>query len=614
MLHNLPFDIRRLHQAYASGVEPTQVIAEVYRRIDEVDDPGIFLHLLERETVLKRAKKLSSFDLAGSPLWGVPFAIKDNIDVNGLATTAACPEFSYIANEDAFVVELLLRAGAILIGKTNLDQFATGLVGTRTPFPAPKNALDPDIIPGGSSSGSAIAVSLGLVSFSLGTDTAGSGRVPAALNGIVGFKPTLGTLSNAGVVPACRTLDTVSIFSQLVDDAAVVLNVVAKFDAADSYARQFEKSPISPPPPHLIVGVPNNETIKFFGDNHQRESFEMTINELGTLGAEIVEIDFTPFYEVADLLYGGPWVAERYSVLEDFETNHPGSLHPVTRQVINAAEGISAVDTFRGFYQLQDLKRNVAPIIDEVDLICVPTIPSFCTVADSEADPVGANSQLGTYTNFVNLMDFCGIAVPVFNRKDGRPGNVTLLGKAGHDGLVIAVARELQYKCRGGLGACSWQLPDKQKLLPSPANHEIALTVVGAHMSGLPLNHELTQLGARFLYASKTAPKYRLYSLAEAHPIRPCLVRDESGSSIAIEVWAMPSKRFGEFIKGIPQPLGIGTLDLENNEQVKGFICESCATKNAEDVTNHGGWRNYLHSISTLTGSIDGGRICQHNL
>ena len=258
-----------------------------------------------------------------------------------------------------------------------------------------------------------------------------------------------------------------------------------------------------------------------------------------------------------------------------------------------------------------NLKRNIAPIINEVDLICVPTIPSFCTVANVEADPENANSQLGTYTNFVNLMDFCGIAVPVSNRSDGRPGNVTLLGKAGRDGLIIAVARDLQYTCQGALGASGWQLPDKQKLFPSPANHEIALTVVGAHMSGLPLNHELTGLGGRFLYASKTAPRYRLYSLPGKSPFRPCLVRDKSGSSIAIEVWAIPAKSFGDFIKGIPQPLGIGTLDLENNEKVKGFICESCATIDAEDVTNHGGWRNYLHSISMLKNQFQGDSLCQ---
>lgn len=599
MLQEQPFDIRRLHESYAAGEKPAKVVEEVYRRIEEAADPGIFLYLIEKKAALEAVGELGPFDPVNKPLWGIPFAIKDNIDVAGLPTTAACPDYAYNADKDAFVIDRLRRAGAILIGKTNLDQFATGLVGVRTPYPVPINALDPEMVPGGSSSGSAVAVALGLVSFALGTDTAGSGRVPAALNGIVGLKPTLGALSSSGVVPACRTLDTVSIFSLLVEDASTVLTVTAAYDEADSYARPLTTPPLSPPPPSYKVGVPDQASRRFFGDDAQESSFEKTLNHMSELGAEIVEIDFSLLYEVADMLYEGAWVAERYSVVEDFKKQHPGSLHPITRQVIDVAETMSAADAFQGFYRLQELKRQTMPLIDTVDLLCVPTIPTFYSLADLEADPVGANARLGTYTNFVNLLDLCGLAVPVENREDGRPGSVTLLGPSASDGRIAAVARSLQYKCRGPLGATAWSLPEEGKLQPAPAADEIALAAVGAHMSGLPLNHELARLGARFLYAAKTAPEYKLYSLPGGPPYRPGLIRDEDGSSIAIEVWALPAARFGDFIKGIPQPLGIGTLNLENNEQVKGFICEACGRDGAEDVTIHGGWRNYLHSLST---------------
>jgi len=595
MLQNRAFDIKSLHAAYARGLKPAAVISEAYRRVDATGDPGIFLHLIAHDAVQAAVSGLGPFDPAMKPLWGIPFAVKDNIDAAGAPTTAACPAYAYTAERDAFVVETLRRAGAILIGKTNLDQFATGLVGLRTPYPAPRNALDPALAPGGSSSGSAVAVARDIVSFALGTDTAGSGRVPAALNGVVGLKPTLGALSNTGVVPACRTLDTVSVFAHTAEDAYAVFRAAAAFDAEDPYARRIAPHPLASPPPVFRVGVPDAATRTFFGDEAQAASFASSLRLLAVLGGEIVEIDFTPFYQVAEMLYDGPWIAERYAVVEDLLRRAPEAIHPVTRQVIEAGGRFSAADAFRGLYRLQALKRRLAPLIEGVDLICVPTAPTYYTVADVEADPIGTNSRLGVYTNFVNLLDLCAIAVPVARRSDGRPGSVTLLAPAGQDARIAAVACALQQQ--GGKTRAAAEFPPPAATHPAP--DEIALAVVGAHMSGLPLNHELTRLGGRFLYAARTAPAYRLFSLPGGPPSRPGLLRDEPGAAVALEVWALPAARFGDFIRGIPRPLGIGTLTLENGEEVKGFLCESSGTAGAEDVTPHGGWRTYLKSLPT---------------
>jgi allophanate hydrolase len=534
------------------------------------------------------------------PLWGIPFAIKDNVDSAGAPTTAACPAYEYLAEQDAFAVAALRRAGAILIGKTNLDQFATGLVGVRSPYPVPLNALDPAIVPGGSSSGSAVAVARGLVSFALGTDTAGSGRVPAALNGIVGLKPTLGALSNAGVVPACRTLDTVSVFALTVDDAYRVYRQAALYDPADPYARPVSAPPLSAAPPRFSVGVPDAASRRFFGDDAQAASFAAGLEDLAALGGEIVEVDFGPFYDVAEMLYEGAWVAERFAVIENLLSERPDAVHPVTRQIIEKARAFSAADAFRGFYRLQELKRRTAPLLASVDLLSVPTIPTFYNVADLAADPFGPNARLGTYTNFVNLLDLCALAVPTAPRRDGRPGSLTLLAAAGQDAVLAALGRAVQARSGARLGATAWQAPRPPRLAAAAQPDEIALAVVGAHMSGLPLNHELTARGARFLRAAKTAPCYRLYSLPGGPPARPGLLRDDNaGSTVELEVWALPAARFGDFLRGIPAPLGIGTLRLEGGEEVKGFLCEAGATRRAEEVTAFGGWRAFLAQQSS---------------
>ena len=594
MLTNLPFDIASLHAAYATGLPPGDVLAEFRRRLDAVNDPGIFLHLMSANALADQVAALGPFDPVTKPLWGIPFAIKDNIDAVGAPTTAACPEYAYEVREDAFVVTRLRAAGALLVGKTNLDQFATGLVGVRTPYPVPKNALDPDIVPGGSSSGSAVAVAHGLVSFALGTDTAGSGRVPAALNGIVGLKPTLGTLSASGVVPACRTLDTISVFSTRVEDAWQVFHAAAGFDASDPYARPVPVPATPVATPAIRIGIPTPASRRFFGDTLQANAYAQSLEALQVLGANLTEIDFTPLYQIADLLYEGPWVAERYSVIESLLKSRPEALLPVTRAIIAKAEQFSSADVFRGLYRLKTLLRDAEAAIAGVDALCVPSIPTFYTVADVEADPIGPNSRLGTYTNFVNLMDLCALTVPVAPRDDGRPGSVTLIAPCGQDARLAGMAITLQAHFGVSPGATGWTLPATTAPSAASGADEITVAAVGAHMSGLPLNHELTRLGARFLRTAHTAPCYRLYSLPGGPPRRPGLVRVSDGEAIAIELWAIPLARFGEFMLGIPEPLGIGTLTLEDGSRVKGFVCETIGTDGAEDVSRFGGWRAYL--------------------
>lgn len=592
---DLSFDIASLHAAYAAGLSPAAVLAESFARHKAADDPAMFLYLRDLDEAQAEAAALPAFDAAAYPLWGIPFAVKDNIDVAGAPTTAACPAFAYLADEDAFVVAMLRKAGAIWIGKTNLDQFATGLVGVRSPYGVPRNAIDPLIVPGGSSSGSGVAVARGIVSFSLGTDTAGSGRVPAALNNIVGLKPTLGALSASGMVPACRTLDTISIFALTVADAHRAFRVACAYDAADAYARPIAAPPLAPVPPTLRIGVPDAATREFFGDAAQAEAFAAALDQLRGFGCEIREIDFTPLYQVAQMLYEGAWVAERMAAIEPLFRANPEAIHPTTAKIIGGADKLSAADAFRGFYRLADLKRAAEPMLAGLDLLCVPTIPTFYSLADLEADPIGPNSRFGTYTNFVNLMDMCGIAVPTGPRSDGRPGSVTLLARAGQDGLAAALAQQIQQAAQPVLGATGKPLPVAAAPVGALAPGEAALVLVGAHMSGLPLNGDVTSRGGRFLAATMTAPDYRLFALAGGPPFRPGLLRvSDGGAALAVEVWAMPIARLGEFLLTIPAPLGLGTVRLADGSTATGFLVESAGVDGAEDITALGGWRAYL--------------------
>lgn len=574
-----PITLTDLQSVYAAGISVSDVLKDVFARIAAVDDPGIFLHLADPAELESAIAALGAYD-PSRPLWGVPFAVKDNIDVAGMPTTAGCPAWTYLPQRDAFAVARLRAAGAIPIGKTNLDQFATGLVGTRTPWPVPRNALDPKIVPGGSSSGSAVAVGHGVVPFALGTDTAGSGRVPAALNGIVGLKPSLGMISASGVVPACRTLDTISIFARNVPDAYTVLQAVAGYDAADPYGRQIAAPALRPAPPVIRVGVPDATSREFFGDALQAAAFARDLDRLRDRGARIVEMDFTPFFDVANMLYEGAWVAERHSVIEELLATQPDAVHPVTRAIIGKAEGLSATDAFRGIYRLAALRRVCDPLVAAVDMLAVPSIPTFYTCEDLAADPVTPNSNLGTYTNFVNLLDLCALAIPTSARADGRPGSLTLIGPAGQDAALAAVAMALD-----GLTITASGLPDDQ----------IAIAVCGAHMSGLPLNHQLTVLGGRFLKATSTAPRYSFYALAGGPPARPGLVRRETGGgSIALELWSLPKAALGHLMCQIPAPLGLGSIELEDGSRATGFLCEAAGTLGAKEITSTGGWRQFL--------------------
>lgn len=562
-----------------------------------MDDPAIFIHLCDRDALKEEAKALGAFD-PDMALWGIPFAAKDNIDVAGLPTTAACPSYAYTPETDAFVIANLRASGALMIGKTNLDQFATGLVGVRSPYGAPRNSVDPLVVPGGSSGGSGVIVGHGIVSFSLGTDTAGSGRVPAALNNIVGLKPSLGALSASGVVPACRTLDTISIFALTADDAYAAFDVAADYDEADAYARPLATNALYAVPSGLRVGVPDATSIEFFGDEIQEQAFGRDVAVLAASGAQIVEVDFTPFYDVAHMLYEGAWVAERYTVIEDLLKEDPDAVHPVTRQIICHAESLSAADAFRGMYRLQDLKRVAEGALAELDLLCVPTIPTFYSVADLEADPVTPNSNFGAYTNFVNLLDMCGIAVPTAPRGDGRPGSVTLLARFGEDALTASVARYFEMDCPRNLGATDHKVTGITPLSNLAKSDRMELAVCGAHMADLPLNWQLKDRDGTFVRAAKTSANYKFYALAGGPPERPGLVRTEGSGSqpVAVEIWSLPNNQVGSFLAGIPSPLGLGSVELDDGSFVKGFICEASGTAGGRDISEFGDWRTYLSS------------------
>lgn len=587
--------IPSLQRGYAAGEKPADVVRDVYRGIAAAGDAGIFISLVPEAEAVAAAEALGLRDPA-RPLWGVPFAVKDNIDVAGMPTTAACREFAYTPERSATVVERLVAAGAIPIGKTNLDQFATGLVGVRTPYPVPRNALDPTLVPGGSSSGSAVAVARGLVSFALGTDTAGSGRVPAALNNIVGLKPTRGMISARGVVPACRSLDCVSIFAGTVADAFAALGVAAGYDAADAWSRAVPSGTMALPP-KVRLGVPDAASLILDGAV-AADAFAAAVAVLPDCGAPPLPVDLAPFYAVAALLYEGAWVAERYAAIRDFMEAQPESLHPVTRSIIGSATRLSAADAFAGQYRLAELARDAARLWETIDVLVVPSIPDVCTLDAVAADPVGANSRLGIYTNFVNLLDLAAIAVPGPMRGDGRPSGVTLIAPAGRDGLLAALAARIHLASGVAIGATGRPVPPAPDAVAAPPG-TIPLAVVGAHLSGMPLNRELADRGASFVKAATTTPEYRLFALPGGPPKRPGLLRTgPGGASIAVEVWALQPAAYADFVAAIPAPLGIGTLRLADGTSVQGFLCEAAATEGACDISHHGGWRAYVAALA----------------
>jgi allophanate hydrolase len=579
----------------AGAFTPAQTVARSFQRIRDHNDPAIFISLRDEKQALAEAETLGAKDPALLPLYGVPVAIKDNIDALGMPTTAGCPAFAYSPSHDSASVARLRAAGAIIIGKTNLDQFATGLVGVRSPYGIPHNPMRDDLIPGGSSSGSAVAVSAGLVPLALGTDTAGSGRVPAMLNNIVGLKPSLGLISTAGVVPACRTLDCISVFSLTVDDAMTALAAMAGPDGADPFSRNRPLGAMTAFPPSLRLGVPRQGQLIFFGDKAAEKAYGDAIARWTALGASLVEFDLEPLYETARLLYEGPWVAERYLVIRDLLASSPEAIHPVTREITIAGARLSAADTFAALYRLQALRQISERAFANIDALVLPTAPTAYSTAQVLANPVELNSRLGTYTNFVNLLDLCGLALPAAILPDDIPFGITLLAPAGHDAQLASIGRVFHADTRLEMGARSLPQPPLATLPAGLSGDEIAIAVVGAHLSGMVLNGELKALGGRLLEAAATAPDYRLYALPTTPP-KPGMLRvaPSAGSSIAVEVWALPAAAFGKFVAAIPPPLSIGTVRLADGRGVKGFIVEPADIDGARDISSFGGWRAFM--------------------
>ena len=590
------FLIRDLQAGYARGAfTPSDVVHTALERIESATDRRAWISRLAPDVLLARARALEERGPAGLPLYGVPFAIKDNIDLARTPTTAGCPEYAYEPAASAHVVERLIAAGAIAIGKTNLDQFATGLVGTRTPYGACRNAFDAAFVAGGSSSGSAVAVATGAVSFALGTDTAGSGRVPAAFNNIVGLKPTRGRLSTRGVVPACASLDCVSIFALTAADAARVLAVAEGFDPADPFARPCPaRSPSFGPA--LRLGIPRPGQLDFAGDRAYERLFAEAVAMLEQLGAALVEIDLEPFLDTARLLYEGPWVAERCAAVGEFLASHPEAGLPVTRSIILAGARPTAVDAFRASYRLAKLARAAAATWAAVDAMALPTTPTIFRVDEVEADPVRLNGVLGRYTNHVNLLDLAAVAVPTGFRPDGLPFGVTLAAPAWSDHALLALADRLHAAARVPLGALGQPQPgDDPPQLPPGEPRGLPLAVCGAHMENLALSPQLTSRGARLLARTRTAPAYRLLALPGGPPERPGLLRvARGGASVEVEVWAVPAEALGPFVASVPPPLAIGKVELADGTRVSGFVCEAIAAEGATDITAFGGWRAYL--------------------
>ncbi len=561
----------------------SEMITSLYGRLENGPLNPVWISLVPREVALERAREVET--RSDLPLAGMTFAVKDNIDVAGMPTTAGCPAYAYTPSSSATVVQRLLDAGAVLIGKTNMDQFATGLVGTRSPFGACSCVFDERYISGGSSSGSAVAVAKGRVTFALGTDTAGSGRVPAAFNNLIGLKPTRGLLSTSGVVPACRTLDCVSILARTSREAHAVWCVARGFDRTDPFSRTPRSGEDAAPWLNgpFRFGVPPREQLEFFGDGEAEALYEAALVKVEQMGGEKVEIDFSVFRSAADLLYAGPWVAERLAAIRTFLRDHAEEMNPVVRGIIAGGERYSAVDTFEAEYRLQDLRRAAAQQWTTMDVLVLPTTGTVYTHEQVASDPVKMNTNLGFYTNFVNLLDLAAVAAPAGFRPNGLPFGISFIGPAFSDEALIALA--------DGYLAATTPL-----LKSAPGCVEVAL--VGAHLSGQPLNGQLVQRGARLKRTCRTAPGYRLYALEGTRPAKPGLVRDEEfeGPGIEVEVWVMPIDQFGSFVAEVPPPLGIGSATLQNGDSVKCFLCEPYAVSSAVEITTLGSWRSYLKS------------------
>ena len=593
-------DISTLQSQYREAkLDPAALIEEIYSRIDAEGLHPVWISLVPKADNLARIQELAAGGKHDTlPLFGVPFAVKDNIDVVGLPTTAGCPAYAYQPSATATVVQKLLNAGAILIGKTNMDQFATGLVGTRSPYGVCSSVFSSEYISGGSSAGSAVAVASGLASFSLGTDTAGSGRIPAAFNQIAGLKPTRGLISTSGVVPACRTLDCISIFAETCSDAEKVFKVAQGFDSADPYSRE-------PKFPHHVAwdatnfrfGVPQADQLEFLGDSGSAEAYAKAVQGAQQLGGTKVEIDLAPFRAAADLLYAGPWVAERLAAIQSFVAAHETEMDPSVYKIISGAQRFTAVDAFQSAYKLEKLRRTTSKVWESIDVLLLPTAPRTYSIAGVQASPIELNASLGHYTNFVNLLDLAAVAIPAGSKADGLPFGASLIGPAFTDTALLEVADRIHRHTTTTIAASKRSLADTPVLHPPalpPGTMPIA--VVGAHLTGQPLNWQLTERRGKLLAATKTLPGYRLFVLPNSTPAKPGLLYEPgfAGPGIELEVWALPIETVGSFLALIPPPLAIGSIRLESGEIVKGFLCEPAGLAGAEEITHLRGWRSYI--------------------
>lgn len=587
--------------AYDNGACPAELLEQ--QRLACSDNDPAWISIATQAQLLQQISNLKALEKTCGrehlALYGIPFAVKDNIDVAGFRTTAACEAFAYTAGTDAYVVKQLRDAGAIVLGKTNLDQFATGLVGTRSPYGVVPNVFDPELISGGSSSGSASVVARGLVPFALSTDTAGSGRVPAGFNQIVGLKPTPGAVSCTGLVRACRTLDCIGVLATSVVDSATVLSIIEGTDGVDTYG---SARPITGPhkPLHTLrIATPADRKLS----SGYEAAFCNYVTQLREQTSQVADISFQTLDAVANLLYQGPWIAERVVGAQDIYEQHPERLLPVIRSVLDVAGKFSAADTFAAQYRLQDLKKEANRIWEDWDVLCVPTAPHHPGIAQVQADPICVNSEMGVYTNFVNLLGWSAISIPASVLQDRLPFGITLIAPGWHEPHLVRWAQQLEKKTDLPAGVTGLRASTSSHPLPlwhTPIQgNTIKLAVVGAHLRGMPLNHELQACGARFLKEARTAADYRLFALHGTVPSKPGLARADSGSAIELEVWEVPLANFGYFVAGIPSPLGIGSIALADGEMVKGFICEGHALTQATDITDFGGWRAYCNTQST---------------
>lgn len=601
-MKELNLTLAALKKAYAEqSLNPRTVVKNLLIKAADYADYNLFIHLLSEAELEPYLDHLEKTEPNSLPLWGVPFVIKDNIDLANIPTTAACKEYRYVPKESATVVQKLIEAGAIPIAKANMDQFATGLVGTRSPYGECHNAFDFNMISGGSSSGSAVSLALNLCSFSLGTDTAGSGRVPAAFNNLIGLKPSKGLLSTKGVVPAVRSQDVVSIFALNSQDAYQVFDVAAQFDQADEFSRT--EIELSPPAwqAKTVIGIPDKDSLFFDGDEQAQQNFTDTIVHLKKLGYQIKEMPFKAWIETAKLLYGGAWVAERYLAIADFFEKNESIMDPTVASIVAGAKNLSAADAYQGSYALQKAQRETQILWQEhgIDCMMTPTTPTIYSIEAVKDDPIGLNSKLGTYTNFMNLLDYAAIAMPTGFKQDSLPTGVTLFAPAGSDRQLLQLSDTLHPQFVEASGARFLEVPQSNPNVFTNTQ-TIPLAVVGAHLVGFPLNSQLIERGATLLETTQTAPKYAFYELAGGPILKPGLVKQqEGGQSIELEIWAMPKQHLGSFLALIPSPLGLGKVELIDGSQVVGFICEPYGVEGATNISNTGGWRNWMAQKSS---------------